>query len=402
MISLERYSKLLLALFKRHKGKLMSAKLFFSLIVLFVSLALSNKSYAGASSIEEGQKNINEIIKEEIFDAYDFAGFAQFYNDTSAYIMSSAGIKPLKDAVENVSIGQSLVIIGRHKLAIFDNINGFVSFKDQTIIWHSVHHLQTRFETRNLDFTILSKTALRSMDKKFQELRYVEFWEPLRLTSITIEYLLLFLNSQHGFGWGVSIILLSLILKIFILPANIWLARSQERKNNIELQLRAELALIKQTSSGRIAHERYMAAHKMAGVTTFYSLKPLFFTLLPLPILISVFNVLGQLGALNNQSFLWISDLSHPDAVYNFNGSMPFFGHSINLLPFIMTGLSIIAANPKKDVGQNAKQNRNQRLGFYSMSIGFFILFYPFPSAMLLYWTCANIWYLLQQRFIKI
>ena len=92
-----------------------------------------------------------------------------------------------------------------------------------------------------------------------------------------------------------------------------------------------------------------------------------------------------------NTGFLWISDLSRPDDLFRLPLRLPFFGAEFNLLPFLMTGLSVVASalhNPLSlDAGLRRKQVRNMVL----LAIAFFVLFYTFPAGMVLYWTTNNL-----------
>jgi YidC/Oxa1 family membrane protein insertase len=248
----------------------------------------------------------------------------------------------------------------------------------------------------------LSKNDLSQLTKPFQKLKYAHLWEPFRLLCLGIEALLLWIYSIHNFGWGITIVLLSLLFKIFILPANIFLTRSQRKISQIQARLAPELETIKENFSGEEAHNKFMAAHKAQGVTPFYNLKPMLLTLVPAPFLIAIFNVLGEVGFLAGHSFLWIENLAYPDAIFYFGMHIPLLGSSINLLPILMTLLTIIAALLHQNKIVGVKEVRKQRVNLYFMSLGFLVLFYPFPSSMVLYWTFANIWQLIQQRFIRV
>jgi len=195
---------------------------------------------------------------------------------------------------------------------------------------------------------------------------------------------------------------LSLLFRIFILPANVLLTRTQRNVSHIQARLAPELETIKANFSGEEAHNKFMAAHKAQGVTPFYNLKPLLLTLAPIPFLIAIFNVLGEFDKIVGHSFMWISDLAYPDAVFDFGVHIPLLGNSINLLPILMTLLTVFAALLHQNKIVSAKELRKQKLNLYFMALGFLLLFYPFPSAMVLYWTFANIWQLIQQRFIRV
>ena len=176
----------------------------------------------------------------------------------------------------------------------------------------------------------------------------------------------------------------------------------QRRVSKVQAQLAPRLADIKANYDGEDAHNRLMAAHKELGVSPFYTLKPMLGSLIQIPILIAVFNAFGEMPQLGGQSFLWIENLAYPDSIGHLPFAIPMFGANISLLPFIMTAVTlfstIIFSNRHAPEAEVNRQKRN----LYFMAGAFFVLFYPFPAAMVLYWTLANILQTIQQQVIRI
>ena len=347
--------------------------------------------------LEVDSNNFNKVIEDKVREPFSYSGLAAFYSGVTAYIVNEEIIKMVDDEnFYSLTGSQSLAIVGHYKILIVRNINADISFIDEKLILKEDTNRQ-KFQTQ-----ILLKSELTQLPQQFQKLKYAHLWEPFRLLCIGMEEVLLWLHSLHNLGWGITIILLSLLLKIFILPVNIYLTRSQRNVSYIQARLAPELEKIKTNFSGEEAHNKFMAAHKTLGVTPFYNLKPLLLTLLPIPFWIAIFNVLGELNQIAGHSFMWISNLGYPDAVFDFGKHIPLLGNSINLLPILMTLLTIFAALLHQNTIVSAKELLRQKLNLYFMALGFLVLFYPFPSAMVLYWTCANVWGLIQQRFIRV
>lgn len=366
-------------------------------LILFTALALPQFARADIKTLEVDSNYFNNVIEDKVREPFSYSGLASFYNGVTAYIVSESGVKRLDDeSFYALTPSQSLAFVGHFKILIVSNINAEISFTDEKLI------LKEGGNRQKVQAQLLFKSDLTQMPQPFQKLQYAHLWEPFRLLCIGIEKVLLWLHSLHSLGWGISIILLSLLFKIFILPANVLLTRSQRKVSHIQARLAPELAAIKANFSGEEAHEKYMAAHKEQGITPFYNLKPLLPTLAPVPFLIAIFNVLGESDQIARHSFLWISDLAYPDAVFDFSVHIPLLGSSINLLPILMTLLTVFAALLHQNKIVSANELRKQKLNLYFMALGFFLLFYPFPSAMVLYWTFANIWQLIQQRFIRV
>ena len=366
-------------------------------LVLFTVLALPQLARADVNKLEVNSNDLNTVIEDKVKEPFSYSGLASFYNGVAAYIVNKRGVKRLDD--ENfytLTPSQSLAIVGHYKILVLRNINADISFADEKII------LKESNNTERVQAILLLKSDLTQLAQPFQKLKYAHLWEPFRLLCIGIEEILLWLHSFHSLGWGITIILLSLLFKIFFLPANMLLTLTQRNVSHIQSRLAPELETIKANFLGEEAHNKFMAAHKAQGVTPFYNLKPLLLTLAPVPFLIAIFNVLGESDQITGHSFMWITDLAYPDAVFDFGMHIPLLGSSINLLPILMTLLTIFAALLHQNKIVSAKELRRQKLNLYFMAFGFLLLFYPFPSAMVLYWTFANIWQLIQQRFISV
>jgi membrane protein insertase Oxa1/YidC/SpoIIIJ len=77
---------------------------------------------------------------------------------------------------------------------------------------------------------------------------------------------------------------------------------------------------------------------------------------------------------------------------------VPFFGCHLNLLPFLMSGISIAASLRHHSTVLPPALARKQRRNLTAMAFAFFLLFYTFPACMVLYWTSTNGVQLLSQE----
>ena len=375
----------------------MTQKLTYILLIFFTTLVLSQLARADIKTLEVDSNNFNKVIEDKVREPFSYSGLASFYSGVTAYIINESGVERLGDeSFYAFTPSKSLAIVGHYKILIISNINADISFVDEKLI------LKEGGNRQKFQAILLLKSDLTQLAQPFQKLKYAHLWEPFRLLCIGIEEILLWLHSLHSLGWGITIILLSLLFKIFFLPANMLLTLTQRNVSHIQSRLAPELETIKANFLGEEAHNKFMAAHKAQGVTPFYNLKPLLLTLAPVPFLIAIFNVLGESDQIAGHSFMWITDLAYPDAVFDFGMHIPLLGSSINLLPILMTILTIFVALLHQNKIVSAKELRRQKLNLYFMAFGFLLLFYPFPSNMVLYWTFANIWQLIEQRFISV
>jgi len=197
-------------------------------------------------------------------------------------------------------------------------------------------------------------------------------------------------------NYGFAIILLSLSAKVLMAPLTMLADRWQADVNRIQSLLQPELDEIKRNYKGEEAHERTLAVYKKHDVSMFYTFKSAAGFLIQIPIFIAAFDMLAENIALNETVFLWVNDLAKPDAFAELPFVMPFFGGWLNLLPFLMTGLSSLAAWLQSEETLSDELQSKQSLRLYAMSAAFFILFYTFPAGMVLYWTSSNLFHLIK------
>ena len=132
-----------------------------------------------------------------------------------------------------------------------------------------------------------------------------------------------------------------------------------------------------------------------------FTIKSLAGLLIQIPIFIAVFDMLGESIMLKGQGFLWINDLSRPDQWMNLPFVIPYFGGTFNLLPLLMTLITVLSALNFQDKHLQGDLLKQQQIKLYLMALAFFILFYTFPAGMVLYWTASNSLQLIKALVVK-
>jgi len=232
--------------------------------------------------------------------------------------------------------------------------------------------------------------ALSDAASELESLMYSGLWFWLRWICQAL-YFLLNAIAMVVPQWGLAVMVLSVLVGIMMRPLSKIADRLQDQVHEIDARLAPTLAAIKKDYKGAEQSEKILAMYKDEKVHPFYSLKSLMGVFVVIPVFIGAFDMLAENIHLSGETFLWIADLSHPDAFLALPFQLPFFGGYLNLLPFIMTGFSFVASklhsHPAMDVASQRKHARNLLL----MSVGFLILFYTFPAGMVLYWTTNNL-----------
>ena len=195
---------------------------------------------------------------------------------------------------------------------------------------------------------------------------------------------------------GLAIVLLSLAVKIILFPLTRMADRWQQDVNRIQSRIQPKIMAIKQQFRGEEAHNRTLQVYRDEGVHPLFTMKSLAGFAIQVPMFIAAFDMLADNFALSGARFLWIEDLAAPDRLAALPVALPFFGGYLNLLPVLMTLVTVLSALMQKDDSLTPVLQARQRRQLYLMAGGFFLLFYTFPAGMVLYWTANNVWHLLK------
>ncbi len=116
-----------------------------------------------------------------------------------------------------------------------------------------------------------------------------------------------------------------------------------------------------------------------------------------MPVFFALYQVLIRTVALKGASFLWIKDLSEPDAAFKLPIALPVLGEYLNILPILMA----IAMFLQQKVAQpQATQTEQQKMMTIMMPFLFGFIFYNLPSGLVLYWLTNTTAMVLLQEFV--
>ena len=105
-----------------------------------------------------------------------------------------------------------------------------------------------------------------------------------------------------------------------------------------------------------------------------------------IPVFFALFSMLRSAIELRGAHFLWIHDLSAPDTLFHVAG------FPVNLLPLLMTGLSVWQM---KITPQTGDQQQQKMMMFMPLMMLFF--FYSTSAGLVLYWTVQQFLSIAQQ-----
>lgn len=245
-----------------------------------------------------------------------------------------------------------------------------------------------------------SYDALNAGEPNTGSLLFSGMWNWMRLLTLGIMHLLNSIYTVIG-NWGLSIILLAVLVRMLLHPLARNAMLAQQRFTELQAKIEPELRIIKEKYRGGEQSEQILQLYKRHQMNPFSGLKPLFIVLLQLPIFVALFNLLGQTFEISSAPFLWIKTLAEPDKLFQLGVNLPIFGSYFNLLPVIMALTTLLSINVSPSPAATHKSSQRKNLLFLGMGITFFLLFYSFPSGMVLYWVTANLLQVAHQKIMS-
>ena len=199
------------------------------------------------------------------------------------------------------------------------------------------------------------------------------------------------LAALHVFipNYGLTIIVLTILVRLVTAPLTTKQMKSMERMRALQPKLN-ELKE-KHGDDKQKQSEAMMSLYKQEGVNPLGGCLPM---LLQLPVFIGLFYSLRSSIQLRQAPFFgWIDDLSAPDTLFE----IPGLGLPLRVLPLVM-GASMLVQ--QKITPAQSMDPAQQKMMTIVMPIMMTVLFYQFPSGLVLYWMVSNVLAISHQLWI--
>ncbi|MCQ2601435.1 MAG: membrane protein insertase YidC [Treponema sp.] len=200
-------------------------------------------------------------------------------------------------------------------------------------------------------------------------------------------------------NWGLTIIVMTLILKIVMFPLS--KKQSLGTLKMQELQPKMQALQEKYKNDQQKLQQETSKLYQEAGYNPASGCLPMIFQFL---ILFAMYNLFNNYFEFRGALFIpkWIPDLSTGDSVYTLKFDIPLMGNQIRILPVIYVASQLLSGKITQYGQTGAGQNQaTMKFMMYGMPIMFFFMFYNAPAGLLLYWLTSNILQMIQQIFIN-
>jgi YidC/Oxa1 family membrane protein insertase len=182
-------------------------------------------------------------------------------------------------------------------------------------------------------------------------------------------------------NWGISIIILTIIINLALLPLRIASMKSALKMQKLQPQMKAIQEKYKKYPM-RDPRRQEMnteigALYKSEGVNPAGGCLPL---IIQMPFLFAFYSMLGNAIELRQAPFLWLHDLSSPDKLF--------------IMPVLIVVSTYLVQKMTPNSGMDPKQQQMMTL-MMPLMIGWFS--FNLPSGLSVYWIVGNIIAIIQQ-----
>jgi YidC/Oxa1 family membrane protein insertase len=246
----------------------------------------------------------------------------------------------------------------------------------------------------------------------------IPFANPLQPLIDVCEQVMLFFYDHVGVGWGLSIILLTITVRLVLLPLTLKQVTSMQRLQVLAPEMRAIQAKYREDKQRQ--QQEMMKFYRENRVNPLASCLPLAFQL---PFFISLYYMLRKdlkldmcpgiegFAASQHTDIAQVTCSQFGDSAYAAAHHITVSDPSFLFIPDLTakaTGAVLIvlivlyvASQLASGLLSSASMDRNQRMIMLGLPIVFVAFIINFPAGLMLYWITTNCWTIVQQLIVR-
>ena len=189
-------------------------------------------------------------------------------------------------------------------------------------------------------------------------------------------------------NYGLVILIMTLIIKLVLWPLMHKTYMSQAKMRFLAPDIKAINEKYPGKDNAMTRQQKMMALYSQAGASPFSGCLPM---LLQMPFLFAMFTFFPSCIDLRGESFLWVKDLSAPDAIVSWDAHIPFitnyFGNHISLFCLLMTVTNIMYTRiTMQSQASSNDQMPGMKWMMYLMPIMFLVFFNNYAAGLSYYY----------------
>lgn len=190
-----------------------------------------------------------------------------------------------------------------------------------------------------------------------------------------------------GLNYGIIILILTLAIKIALLPLTYKSYMSTAKMRVLKPEMDEINAKFEGKDDPMAKQQAIMALYNKAGVNPLGGCLPM---LLQMPILIAMFRFFPASIELRQESFLWADDLSSYDSIFNLPFEIPFYGDHVSLFTLLMTISTVFYTRLNMNMSAGNPQMEQMKWMMYLMPVMMLGWFNNYASGLSYYYFLAN------------
>lgn len=192
--------------------------------------------------------------------------------------------------------------------------------------------------------------------------------------------------EDYGLNYGLVILIIALLIKMVLFPLTYTSYRSMAKMRVLKPEIDA---LNEKYEDPMKRQQATLELYNKAGVSPLGGCLPM---LLQFPILIALFRFFPASIELRQQPFLWATDLSTYDSIYDLPFDVPFYGDHISLFTLLMTVSTLIYTYMNQQLTGSAQNQQFPQMKYiiYLMPIMFLGVFNSYAAGLSYYYFVAN------------
>ena len=221
---------------------------------------------------------------------------------------------------------------------------------------------------------------------------FLEILDSILFRPLQYLFELIYMNVYGVIGSpGFSIVALSLVMNVLLLPLYKRADALQEEERQTEERLSRGVTQIRKAFKGDERMMILQTYYRQNHYKPTYVLRGAVSLMLEIPFFMAAYRFLSNLTLIQGVALGPIGDLGLPD------GLLAIGGMHINVLPIIMTGVNLVSC-----VIFTKGAPLKSKLQLYGMAVFFLFFLYDSPSGLVFYWTLNNVFSLGKTIFYKL
>lgn len=244
------------------------------------------------------------------------------------------------------------------------------------------------------DYKILKQNSkLAHGDRKIRLNRVIDLgWPVVREVNRFLIIPLFTLLSKWNLNMGIVILLMTLIVKILVFPAQVKSYMSSAKMRALKPYVDEVNAKYPKPEDAMKKQQETMAVYSKYGVSPMGGCLP---SLVQMPVWMAFFFFVPNAIELRQQSFLWATDLTGFDELIRWNTNIPLIGNHLSIfcLLFCVTNIinTIYSMQQQQMAPGQEDSMKMMRWMMYAMPVIFFFSFNNYSSGLCYYYFISGL-----------